>query len=87
MRNLAAFFAAQKSRPGVAHDAAVANAGQNVYRAGNASSGLPACAGCHSPNGVGIPLQFPRLKGQHRDYTLAQLKAFRPASGTTTPQA
>jgi cytochrome c553 len=77
MRNLAAFFAAQKPRPGVANNAALATAGQKVFRTGNAGTGVAACAGCHSPNGAGIPLQFPRLKGQHPDYTLAQLRAFR----------
>jgi cytochrome c553 len=77
MRNLAAYFAAQKPRPGVARDAALVTAGQKLYRGGNADTGVAACAGCHSPNGAGIPVQFPRLKGQHQDYTLAQLKAFR----------
>jgi cytochrome c553 len=77
MRNLAAYFAAQKPRPGAARDAALVTAGQKLYRGGNADTGVAACAGCHSPNGAGIPVQFPRLKGQHQDYTLAQLKAFR----------
>jgi cytochrome c553 len=76
MRNLVAYFAAQKPRPGVAYDAALATFGQRIYRAGNAGTGVVACAGCHSPDGVGIPVLFPRLKGQHRDYTLTQLKAF-----------
>ena len=76
MRNLVAYFAAQKPRPGAAYDAALATFGQRVYRAGNAGTGVVACAGCHSPDGVGIPVLFPRLKAQHRDYTLAQLKAF-----------
>ncbi len=87
MRNVAAYFAGQKPRPGVARDAALANAGQNVYRTGNAGAGLPACSGCHSPNGVGIPAQFPRLKGQHLDYTLAQLKAFRAGERDNDPSA
>ena len=50
---------------------------QSLYRAGDATSGLPACAGCHSPNGAGIPKNFPRLSGQYADYTYAQLKAFK----------
>jgi cytochrome c553 len=29
---------------------------------------VPACAGCHSPNGAGIPAQYPRLGGQHAEY-------------------
>ena len=85
MRNIAAYFAAQKAQPGLARDATLANAGQTVYRAGNTAAGLPACSGCHSPNGVGIPAQFPRLKGQHLDYTLAQLKAFRAGERNNDP--
>ncbi len=38
---------------------------------------MPACSGCHSPNGAGIPAQYPRLSGQFAEYTEAQLKAFR----------
>jgi cytochrome c553 len=77
MRNLAAYFTAQKPRVGVARDAELVTAGQKLYRGGNAGNGVAACAGCHSPSGAGIPAQYPRLKGQHQDYTLAQLKAFR----------
>jgi cytochrome c553 len=38
---------------------------------------IAACAGCHSPTGAGIPSQYPRLGGQHAQYTAAQLTAFR----------
>jgi cytochrome c553 len=31
----------------------------------------------HSPNGAGIPAQYPRIGGQHADYAEAQLVAFR----------
>jgi cytochrome c553 len=44
---------------------------------GLAERSIPACAGCHSPNGAGLPAQYPRLAGQHADYTEAQLIAFR----------
>jgi len=46
---------------------------------------VPACAACHGPNGAGIPKQFPRLHGQHTDYTLAQLKAFRSGERANAP--
>lgn len=59
--------------------------GEKVYRAGNAASGVPACAACHSPNGAGIPSQFPRLNAQHAEYTLAQLKAFRSGERANAP--
>ena len=77
VKNVAAFFAAQKPRPGVARDQALVDAGQKIYRGGDIGAGVPACAGCHSPTGAGIPAQYPRLAGQMKEYTLAQLKAFK----------
>lgn len=77
MANVAAYFAQQKPRLGTAQDAKLATTGQKLYRAGNGKSSVAACAGCHSPTGAGIPAQYPRLKGQHAEYTVAQLKAFR----------
>ena len=38
---------------------------------------MPACASCHGPQGKGIPVQFPRLAGQHSDYVYTQLNSFR----------
>jgi len=40
------------------------------------SKSVPACAGCHGPSGAGIPAQYPRLSGQHADYTATQLMNF-----------
>jgi len=77
MQNLAAYFAAQKAKPRAARDAELAKQGEAIYRGGVASKGVPACAACHSPNGAGMPAQFPRLAGQHAEYTATQLKAFR----------
>ena len=47
---------------------------------------MPACAGCHGPTGAGIPSQYPRLGGQHADYTEAQLMAFRGGVRKNSPQ-
>lgn len=77
MKNLAAYFSEQKPKPRAAHDPALVKLGQSIYRAGIASKGVAACAGCHSPNGNGIPALFPRLAGQFPEYVAAQLKAFR----------
>ncbi len=77
MRDVAAYYSTQKPRQGAARDAKLASAGQQLYRGGNTGNGIAACSGCHSPSGAGIPAQYPRLKGQHADYTIAQLKAFR----------
>ena len=46
---------------------------------------MPACSGCHSPDGAGIPAQYPRLAGQHAEYTVAQLKAFRSGERANDP--
>ena len=77
LRNVAAYFAAQKLRPATAADKELAAHGQKLWRGGNAASGVPACAGCHGPDGAGIPSQFPRLAGQFVEYTESQLKLFR----------
>ena len=77
MLDLGAYYARQQAKPRPAGDKELALAGQKLYRAGNAAVGLPACAGCHSPNGAGIPAQYPRLAGQHAEYTVSQLRAFR----------
>ena len=77
MKNLAAYFASQKAKPGVARDAKLVKQGEAIYRGGVAAKGVPACASCHAPNGAGMPAQFPRLAGQHAEYTSGQLKAFR----------
>jgi cytochrome c553 len=77
MRALGIYFSRQKPKPPAAKDPALVSAGQKLYRGGNAATGLPACAACHSPSGVGIPSRYPRLSGQYADYTFAQLKAFK----------
>src|SRR5215468_7936869 len=77
LRALGLYFSQQKPKPPAAKDAALVSAGQKVYRGGNSGTGLPACAACHSPSGVGIPSRYPRLSGQYADYTFAQLKAFK----------
>ncbi len=77
MKNIAAYFAAQKAKPGVARDAVLAKQGEAIYRGGIMSKGVAACASCHAPNGAGMPAQYPRLAGQHAEYTAGQLKAFR----------
>jgi cytochrome c553 len=76
MRNVAAYYAGQKPKGGVSRSRELVFVGQKLYRAGNAATGLPACAGCHGPNGAGVPAQYPRLAGQYAEYTAAQLKTF-----------
>ena len=85
MRNVAAYYASQKLRPAAAGSKELAAQGQKLWRGGNASNGVPACAGCHGPDGAGIPSQFPRLGGQFAEYVEAQLKLFRAGGRANDP--
>ncbi len=85
LRNLAAYYATQTPKQMGAKDKALVAQGRKLYRGGNLSNGVAACAGCHSPNGSGIPAQYPRLAGQHADYIAAQLKAFRAGDRANDP--
>ncbi|MFN7712746.1 MAG: c-type cytochrome [Curvibacter sp.] len=77
MKNIGAWLASQKAKPGFAKDKELVLLGEKIYRGGIPDRQIAACAGCHSPNGAGIPAQYPRMSGQHADYTEAQLVAFR----------
>ena len=77
MRNISFWVASNRIKPGFAQDKALVALGEQIYRGGISNRQVPACAGCHSPTGVGIPVQYPRIGGQHADYTAAQLTYFR----------
>lgn len=77
MRNVAYWVTSNKATPGFAKDKDLLMLGERIYRGGVADRQIPACAGCHSPNGAGIPAQYPRLSGQKTDYLVIQLTAFR----------
>jgi len=86
IRDVSAYFAAQKLKPAAAKNKDLVELGQKIYRGGIADKGVPACAGCHSPNGVGIPDQYPRLQGQYAEYTESQLVAFRQGTRANSSQ-
>jgi cytochrome c553 len=84
--NIAAYLSTQKATPGVATVKETAELGREIYRAGIAEKNVPACAGCHSPNGAGIPAQYPRIAGQHQDYSVTQLTNFRAGTRSNSAQ-
>ena len=86
MVNVSAWLAQQKATPGMATNKDLVALGERIFRGGIQDRNIAACAGCHSPNGVGIPAQYPRLSGQHAQYTVTQLKAFRDGSRTNNQQ-
>ena len=77
IKNVAAFYAGKQVKPGFAKNKELVTLGEKIYRGGIADRQVPACSGCHTPTGAGIPSQYPRLNGQHADYTESQLVAFR----------
>jgi len=85
MRNVAAWYASQTQKSEPARAPETVDRGRKLYRAGDASKGLPACAACHGPAGAGIPAQYPRIGGQFAEYTEAQLKSFRTGDRANDP--
>jgi len=86
MKNVAAFYASKPAEPGQAKDKETVRMAERIYRGGIADRRVPACAGCHTPDGAGIPSQYPKLSGQHAEYAAAQLTAFRDGTRTNSEQ-
>lgn len=86
MKNVAAFYSTKQAKPGFAKDKDLVQLGEQIYRGGIAAKQVPACAACHSPTGAGMPSQYPRLGGQHSDYTEAQLVGFRSGARANNAQ-
>jgi cytochrome c553 len=86
MEEIAAYYAAQPPRiaPATSPDLTV---GEKLYRGGDTERGIPACMACHGPGGAGnAAARYPALRGQHPEYTVMQLKAYRDGARTTDPQ-
>ena len=80
--DIAAYFASQKGSVGAADPKVVAH-GEELFRGGKLDQGMPACTGCHAPNGAGnAAAGFPHLGGQHAAYIAKQLTAFREGERT-----
>ncbi|MBV7571102.1 cytochrome c4 [Pseudomonas sp. B1(2018)] len=84
LADIAAYFASQKGSVGAADPKVVAR-GEALFRGGDLAKGMPACTGCHSPNGAGnAAAGFPHLGGQHAQYIAKQLTDFRKEEGGRT---
>lgn len=87
MAEIGAYYAAQTAKiaPLGEHDVGTA---ERLYRGGDAERGIPACMACHGPNGAGnAAAKYPALRGQHAEYTVLQLKAYRDGTRATDPQS
>ncbi|QWE30830.1 cytochrome c [Polynucleobacter sp. Adler-ghost] len=86
MINIGTFLSQQAPSQGVAQSKDALALGKSIYGGGIASKGVPACAGCHSPNGAGIPAQYPRQGGQWAEYSYNQLVNFREGTRKNSTQ-
>jgi cytochrome c553 len=84
--NVAAWLATQAQKPGAAKNKETVELGKKIYRGGIAEKNVPACASCHGATGAGIPIQYPRIAGQHQDYTVAQLGLFKSGGRKNSAQ-
>ncbi len=86
MVNIAAFYNSKPPVAGAARNKDSVALGEKIYRGGIAAKQVPACAGCHTPTGAGMPDQYPRLGGQHAEYTESQLITFRSGARGNSAQ-
>ncbi len=83
LADIAAYYASQAQTPSQAADKDIA-LGAQIYRAGVSETGVAACSACHGPRGNGnAPAGWPRLAGQHKDYTALQLRRWRTGAENT----
>jgi cytochrome c553 len=85
-KNIAAWLATQQPKQGAARNKDTLELGRKIYRGGIADRGVAACASCHGATGAGLPAQYPRVAGQHQDYTVTQLQAFKTGARSNSPQ-
>ncbi|HHX34565.1 MAG TPA: cytochrome c4 [Gammaproteobacteria bacterium] len=87
LEDISAWYNSQKGTLGAA-DPELVERGQALYQGGKLADGMPACIGCHTPNGEGLDLAvYPKLNGQHADYTAKQLTDFREGERTNDGDA
>ena len=85
MEGLAKYFSSQSIKLAKAKSNGKGSLGEKIYRGGIAATQVPACAACHGATGAGLPKQFPRLAGQHSDYTVQQLRTVRTGDRANAP--
>jgi len=85
-RGVAAYLASEPTKAGAAKNKEPIELGKRIYPGGIAENRVPACASCHGPAGAGMPAAYPRVGGQHQDYTVATLKAFKADARKTSPE-
>jgi cytochrome c553 len=85
MADIAAYFNSL-TNTGLEADPSFWQAGEKLYRGGDAARQIPACMACHGPTGRGNePAKFPALRGQQSGYVMKQLNDYAAGTRTTGP--
>lgn len=88
MKDLAVYYAKQPMQISAVANKKRVERGAEIYRVGDPDMGIPACAGCHGPSGLGnAAAAFPRIGGQNAQYLISQLKAYRAGKRSGYPKA
>jgi cytochrome c553 len=69
---MAKYYASQPAPKPVPGDPALIAKGRELFQKGSTAHQIPACVSCHGTEAKGNGM-FPRLAGQHKEYTLKQL--------------
>ncbi len=87
IKDIAAYYATQNTSLGAVPVTSLA-LGQQIYRGGILNAGIPACGACHGAKGEGNALMnAPALSGQHPEYIVAQMQAFKGELRKNDPNA
>jgi len=85
MADLGAYFDSLVNT-GLEADPSFWQAGEKLYRGGDAARSIPACMACHGPTGRGNePAKFPALRGQQSVYLSKQLNDYASGARSTGP--
>jgi cytochrome c553 len=85
MADLGAYFDSL-TNTGLEADPSYWQAGEKLYRGGDAARGIPACMACHGPTGRGNePAKSPALRGQQSVYLAKQLNDYASGARATGP--
>lgn len=88
LKDIAVYFAKQKTMKGGKGDSKKASAGQKLFEKGNPKAGVYGCINCHGKNGKGKSKSnslFPIIGGQQKAYIMKQLNNFKSGTRKNDP--
>jgi cytochrome c553 len=84
-RDVAGYYAGLRAPAPPPADGAASELGRRLAEQGKWEAGVPPCASCHGPNGVGVAPGFPYLAGQPAAYLAKQIEDWRGGQRRNDP--